>query len=100
MASMRRLFVLFLSLVARTSVGFASPHLTVAQEATPQTATGEFPIVPDPAGCTGEATTVEDMLALWYGPGGTPAAAEASPVAAVSMTEVTIPIGAPPADEE
>lgn len=71
---------------------FASP--AAAQDATPGAGSDRFPISPDPADCTGEPMVADDLLALWYGPDGSPVPVE--PYAEV--TAVTIELGTP-ADE-
>jgi len=77
-------------------VGGALPAL--AQDATPGAGTTQFPFTPDPADCTGEPRTADELLALWYAPDGSPVAVETDPVIEESATEVTIPIGDPADD--
>jgi hypothetical protein len=70
-----------------------------AQDATPSAAAAGFPISPDPADCTGEPRSVDELLALWYGPDGSPIAAAGAAIGeAADATSLTIPVGAP-ADE-
>lgn len=70
----------------------------LAQDATPGAGPSQFPFPPDPADCTVEPRSADDLLALWYGPDGSPVAVEADSASDESTTEVTIPVGAP-ADE-
>ena len=69
-----------------------------AQDATPGAGAGAFPIVPDPADCQIAPRSTDELIALWYGPEGSPVAAAATPTAE-EITSLTIPVG-PPADEE
>ena len=80
-------------LAALAIVGWHAP--AAAQDATPKPAADEFPISPDPADCQVEPRTVDELIALWYGPGGS---AVATPAEEAAATEVSIPIGSP-ADE-
>ena len=75
----------------------ASIAPVAAQDATPGAGAAQFPISPDPADCTVEPRSADELLALWYGPDGSPVAAAATP-AAEERTSVTIPLG-PRADE-
>jgi len=97
---MRRASVLLslvvVALVGLLVVGRPGPG-ALAQDGTPAAGAAEFPISPDPADCTVEPREADDLLALWYGPDGSPVPAAASPVAE-EATSVTIPLG-PPADE-
>jgi hypothetical protein len=92
---MRKSIITILVALALVGSAFAIPLVGRAQEATPTA--DQFPFVPDPAECTGEQADVNALLDLWYGPDGSPIAADTS--AAVTATEVTIPIGTP-ADEQ
>ena len=55
----------------------------------------EYPADPDPADCQVEPRTADELIALWYGPDGSPIAA---PADEEEPSEVTIPLGEP-ADE-
>ena len=84
------------ALVLAMLAGAGSVTLTVAQDATPETTAHDFPLVADPALCTGEPRATEDLLNLWFPEEGTPAAEAA--MTEESPNEVTIPVGQP-ADE-
>lgn len=94
---MRRFLVVLLALAFVSGFGIASPYVALAQEATPEAEAAQFPIVPDPANCAGEPITAEELLVLWYAPDGSPIAVDES---AMAVTEVTIPVGAPAADDD
>ena len=66
----------------------------VAVGPVPAAAQQDFPVTPDPAACQVEPRAADDLLALWYGPAGSPVAALPNGEAA---TEVVISLG-PPAD--
>ena len=71
----------------------------VAQEATPDAGDGRFPITADPALCQIEPRDVDELLALWYSPEGTPQpVASPVPVVVTDPTALMIPLG-PLADE-
>ncbi len=93
---MRRFSMTFLVAFLLIGVASVSQITVVAQDAT--TATDQFPIVPNPADCTGEQADVDALLDLWYGPEASPVA-EADSAGAMAATKVTIPIGSP-ADEQ
>ncbi len=93
---MRRFFMTVLVALMLISIAAVSPLAGAAQEATP--ATDQFPIVPNPADCTGEQADVNALLDLWYGTGASPVA-ETDPAGEMAATEITIPIGTP-ADEQ
>src|SRR3712207_324981 len=84
-----------LLLAALAVAGGVAP--VAAQDATPGAGAAQFPITPDPADCTVEPRSADELLALWYDPAGTPLAVPGTPTAE-QATSVTIPLG-PPADE-
>lgn len=67
---------------------------SLQQEATPQIGTLTFPLTPDPALCTIEPRSTEDLLGLWFTEDGTPVT-----ITQQVPAEVTIPLG-PAADDE
>lgn len=87
--------VLFsLSLLLALTLG--GPAVTLAQDATPDVGTQAFPIPSDPAACQVTPRSTDELLALWYGPEGTPVLPEATPaVDEAATTDVTIPVGSP-----
>ena len=91
---MGRLIALVVVLLSLAVVG---PAGTRAQDATPGTGAAAFPITPDPADCQVAPRSADELLALWYGPDGSPVATAATPPAEAA-TEVTVPLG-PRADE-
>ena len=93
---MRRLSFLFSALIALLlTLGMAgrAPAAWAHDEATP---TGEsaFPITPDAADCQIEPRSTDELIALWF-EDTTPAVGEATPASAATVTELTIPVGAP-----
>lgn len=92
---MRRFVVVFFVLMPLISMGIATPLLTVAQEATP--AAEPFPMVADPADCTGEPADVNALLDVWYGAGASPVAMTDGSDGTAS-TEITVPVGSPATD--
>ncbi len=89
-------------LVALVSLALVAPAVALAQEATPGTGAGtdQFPITPDPTGCQLAPRSTDELLALWFGPQGSPVAAEASPAAEGGATAGS-PVAAPvDVDEE
>ncbi len=91
---MTRLIAPIVALVLLALVGSG---VALAQEATPGAGADLFPITPDPADCTVEPRSADELLALWYGPGGS-AVAAATPAAETDATEITIPVGSPADD--
>lgn len=84
---------LALLLAALGLVMLALPTRALAQDATP-VAPGTFPLQADPAACTVEPATVEELLAYWYDESGTPIAAPDGMDAGMDMpSEVAIPVG-------
>jgi hypothetical protein len=57
----------------------------------------EFPITPDPAACRVDPRPTDEVIALWFGSEGSPAAAAEPPRQAAGADAVTIPVG-PAAD--
>lgn len=96
---MRRAGVLLLSVIVLLGTIFAGGGAVVAaQEGTPAAGENAFPLVADPALCTGEPRSTDDLLDLWFPEGGSPVA-EATDGEDEPPTEVTIPVGAPVDDE-
>jgi hypothetical protein len=92
---MRRLSVVFLALMfsfGSTVLGEA----VLAQDATPQAGGQEFPLLADPALCTVEPRSTEDLLNLWFPIAATPVAGELGDDTAPDF--ITIPIGEPVTD--
>ena len=59
----------------------------------PAAAQQEYPVIPDPSDCQSQQPRpVDEALALWYGPDGSPVAA---PPAEGAPAEATIPLGDP-----
>jgi hypothetical protein len=83
------LFSLIALVVAMLAVAGSVP-LAIAQDATPETVPHDFPLVPDPALCTGEPGDTQALLDLWF-PEGSPVAEAAT--TEDSPNEVTIPVG-------
>jgi hypothetical protein len=52
-----------------------------------------FPIMPDPAACRVDPRTTDEVIALWYGAEGSPAATPEPPRQAEGADSVTIPVG-------
>ena len=94
---MRRFLVAVSALVALVGLVVGDTLPAAAQDATPGAGAEQFPFSPDPAECTVEPRAADELLALWYGPDGSPVAAAATPAIEEVATEVTIPVG-PPAD--
>ncbi|MDQ3044201.1 MAG: hypothetical protein M3R06_03480 [Chloroflexota bacterium] len=69
-----------------------------AQDATPASGGGQFPLVPDPTGCVVEPRAADDLIALWFADAGTPAASPAAAEPMEEFAEVTLAVG-PLADE-
>lgn len=84
-----------LALVAALAL-LAPLGVAAAQDATPGAGADRFPVTPDPAACAVEPRAADELLALWYGPDGSPVAG-AGAMGGAGGTEVTIPLG-PPAD--
>lgn len=59
-------------LTALAVTGWQVP--AAVQDATPGPGALDFPLDPDPADCRVQPRTVDDLIALWFGPDGSPAA--------------------------
>ena len=98
-SAMRRFSVLFLSIVMLLGTIVVGGDAVVAgQDATPAAGEDDFPLVADPALCTVEPRSTEELLDLWFPAEGSPVA-EATGAEDEPPTEVTIPVGAPVDDE-
>lgn len=80
---------------ARALIPFAAILLAGAVLAEPAAvaAARAFPITPDPAACRVDPRTTDEVIALWYGAEGSPAAEPAPPRQAEDADSVTIPVG-------
>jgi hypothetical protein len=86
---MHRLIVVLMSLLSLVVAGGIQGAVAVAQDASPAAGAQQFPLVADPALCTGEPRDTEELLNLWFPEDGTPTDAPSDEMPA----EVTIPLG-------
>jgi hypothetical protein len=90
---MRRVGTAFCAIGLLAALAVSGWHApAAAQDATPGPGAVDFPLTPDPADCRVPPRAIDELLALWFGPGGTPAAA---PPAEEAPTAVTLPVGTP-----
>src|SRR5687767_8303285 len=79
---------------AKGLIPFAAVLLAGAALAGPPAAAAqEFPITPDPAACRVDPRSTDEVIALWYGTEGSPAAAAEPPRQAEGADSVAIPVG-------